>query len=168
MVISHVEAVQKIRDDLRYVLDKFPLESLEHLNRSENRERLVRGAYYTPEGEGCMFYLLSEVLPEPDHILNLEDLTFHFTGGSGVLFRERPEYQSARNLVRLFDGSNLTDPGRYGDIDLLEFDLLFEVLEEEIEFRRRQQSGPDRPHATRIQPRRGSRRRVRAAACAGV
>jgi hypothetical protein len=120
----NVSAPQQVFNDLRFAASFFPTESLSHLRA--NRHRLVRGAYRRA-GKGCMFNLLSEVLPADQQIDTRESLTRFFTGTSGEAVRELPQYQPARWLVRLFDGQDCA--GRYGNYRLLELDDLMDMLD---------------------------------------
>jgi hypothetical protein len=121
---ANVSVPQQAINDLRFALSFFPTEALMHLR--SNRHRLIRGAYRRA-GKGCLFNLLSEVLPADQHIDTRESLTRFFTGTSGEAVRELPQYQPARWLVRLFDGQDCN--GRYGNYRLLEFDDLMDVLD---------------------------------------
>ncbi|MFZ4766319.1 MAG: hypothetical protein ACOYMN_15315 [Roseimicrobium sp.] len=103
--LRHVHP-QIIRDAL-YCFSKFDVACVEFLR--DNAHRLTRHTYMDEEGNGCIFGLLSEPLPEKERIRDRSALTTWFTGGCGYLFRERPEYQPARYLVRVWDGDR--DPG---------------------------------------------------------
>lgn len=121
-----IQGTKAIKDDLRTVFGYFPLACLLHLRA--NRHRLIRGKYFE-DGRGCMFYLLSEVLPAEERIDRPAALTRHFTGRSGYPACEEPQYQPARWLVRLIDG--LACP-RYGMISHLSWNTVFRCLERAI------------------------------------
>ncbi|HEY7091003.1 MAG TPA: hypothetical protein VH518_23100 [Tepidisphaeraceae bacterium] len=119
-----MQVPQQVFDDLRYALGFFPLKSLIHVRAS--RSRLIRG-HYRRDGKGCLFNLLSEVLPADQQIISRETLTRFFTGVSGEGARDLPEYQPARWLVRLVDGQNCE--GRYGSYTLLDWDVVMKVMD---------------------------------------
>jgi hypothetical protein len=118
-------------DDLRSALGFFPTDALVHV--LNNRHRLIRGAYRRA-GKGCLFNLLSEILPADQQISTREDLTRFFTGSTGEAVRELPQYQPARWLVRLVDGQDCL--GRYGDYRLFEWDHLVQMLGQLIDERK--------------------------------
>jgi hypothetical protein len=122
---------QQVKDDLRFALGFFPTEALLHVRA--NRHRLIRGAYRRA-GRGCLFSLLSEVLPADQQITTREDLTRFFTGSTGENVRELPQYQPARWLVRLVDGQDCL--GRYDEYRVLDWDDLMDMLDELIAERR--------------------------------
>jgi hypothetical protein len=100
-------------EDALYCFSRFPRACVAHLR--DNVHRLVRGRYRTSDDRGCVFGILSELLPAAERISDRESLTRHFTGGHGETHREQERYQPARYLVRAWDGEN--DPGtvlRYG------------------------------------------------------
>jgi hypothetical protein len=97
----------QIIGDALYCFSKFDPACVQHLR--DNVQRLVRGSYSDGRGRGCIFGLLSELLPNGQRIHDRESLTTYFTGGHGPLFRERECYQPARYLVRVWDGDR--DPG---------------------------------------------------------
>lgn len=115
-----------IRRDLQAVFDRFPKACLEHLKT--NRHRLTRGCY-TDGQRGCLMFLLSERLPAEQRIDSRTSLTKFFTGRSGYPACEEPQYQPARWLVRLIDGEFCE---RYENARHLDWDLVFEVLEQVI------------------------------------
>jgi hypothetical protein len=118
-----MDYLEKIRNDLRFVLGWFPLECLEHVRA--NRHRLIRKQYTDGEG-GCLFYLLSERFPTPLRIDSKAALTRFFTGRSGYPACETPEYQPARWLVRIIDGEAVE---RYGGASYLDWDVVIEVID---------------------------------------
>jgi hypothetical protein len=97
----------QIIGDALYCFSKFDPACVRHLR--DNVQRLVRGSYSDGRGRGCIFGILSELLPATQRIHDRESLTTYFTGGHGPLFRERECYQPARYLVRVWDGDR--DPG---------------------------------------------------------
>jgi hypothetical protein len=98
--LRHVHS-QIIRDAL-YCFSKFDIACVQHLR--DNAHRLVRHTYMDEDGNGCVFGLLSENLPAHLRIRDRGSLTTWFTGGCGPMYRELPEYQAARYLVRIWDG----------------------------------------------------------------
>jgi hypothetical protein len=98
--LRHVHP-QIIRDAL-YCFSKFDIASVQHLR--DNSHRLIRHAYMDDDANGCIFGLLSENLPAHLRIRDRGSLTTWFTGGCGPMYRELPEYQPARYLVRIWDG----------------------------------------------------------------
>ena len=88
----------RIKSDLQYVFNYFPTASLEHV--LANRHWLIRQHYEDGNGGGCLFRLLSEPLTADRQITKIAELTRFFTGASGPVAAELPEYQSARCLVR--------------------------------------------------------------------
>lgn len=97
----------QIIGDALYCFSKFDASCVRHLR--DNVHRLVRGSYADGRDRGCIFGILSELLPAADRIHDRESLTTYFTGGHGPLYRERESYQPARYLVRVWDGDR--DPG---------------------------------------------------------
>ncbi len=97
----------QIIGDALYCFSKFDPSCVRHLR--DNAHRLVRGSYADGRGRGCIFGILSELLPAGERIHDRESLTTYFTGGHGPLYRERECYQPARYLVRVWDGDR--DPG---------------------------------------------------------
>lgn len=118
-----------VREDLRHCCGFFPLACLVHV--VQNAHRLMRGQYTNGDGGGCLFYLLSERLPKSRRIDSRESLTRHFTGGSGEGFRELPQYQPAKYLVRLIDGDR-SAAERYPGLKELPFDFLIACLNDII------------------------------------
>ena len=98
--LRHVHS-QIIRDAL-YCFSKFDIACVQHLR--DNAHRLIRHTYMDDDSNGCIFGLLSEVLPAHLRIRDRGSLTTWFTGGCGPMYRELPEYQPARYLVRIWDG----------------------------------------------------------------
>lgn len=122
-----------IKSDLLHVFKYFPTECLMHLKN--NRQRLIRRSYQQGEN-GCMFFLLSEPLPANKRISSRETLTRYFTGGEGEAFQAHPNVLPAQALVRAVDGKVTEIPNkRYGDLEQLEWDLVFETLDEEVHAR---------------------------------
>jgi hypothetical protein len=97
----------------------------------DNRHRLIRDSY-SRDGNGCLMHLLSETLPPEQRINSREDLTRFFTGGTGPGWRELPEYQPARWLVRLIDGQRCI---RYRGFTDLSWNDVIQCLEEVIAHR---------------------------------
>lgn len=97
----------QIIEDALYCFSKFDLRCVQHLR--SNTHRLIRHSYNDDQGNGCIFGLLTETLPVRQQIRDRSTLTSWFTGGSGPMYRELPEYQAARYLVRVWDGDR--DPG---------------------------------------------------------
>jgi len=139
----------EIRNDLLQACSHFPTSCLRHV--VTNRGRLIRRAYSDGTG-GCLFHLLSETLPPERRIDSKSALTRFFTGQDGAVARELPEYQPARWLVRAIDGDICaTVRGRYGDLDQLDWDLVIEVLQEEIDRRERlERAAHVAPRAKRV------------------
>src|SRR4029078_8741151 len=104
--LRHVHS-QIIRDAL-YCFSKFDIACVQHLR--DNSHRLVRHTYMDEDGNGCIFGLLSEILPAHLRIRDRGSLTTWFTGGCGPMYRELPEYQAARYLVRIWDGDRAHRP----------------------------------------------------------
>ncbi len=119
----------QVRDDLWFVLDFFPTEALQHLLK--NRHRLIRKQYFDGQGNGCLFFLLSESLPPEKRIVSRETLTRFFTGASGYPACEMDVYQPARWLVRLVD-EQICDRvrERYPGVEHLPWSLVLEWVEE--------------------------------------
>ena len=139
--------------DLEFVFARFPLTALLHLRA--NRHRLVRSAYMMPDGRGCIFFLLSELLPPEQRISSASELTRYFGGDPAA-----PQYQPGRWLVRLWD-RHICDGvrTRYGDNPELTEELLTSVLDDVITQRQLEQDenvtivyripvGPRRPRRT--------------------
>ena len=103
--LRHVHS--QIIEDALYCFSKFDPSCVKHLR--ENVHRLVCHTYADDEGNGCIFGLLTETLPLHMRIRDRGSLTTWFTGGCGPMYRELPEYQPARYLVRIWDGDR--DPG---------------------------------------------------------
>jgi len=118
--------MNQVIEDLLYVFGCFPLASLFHLR--DNRHRLIRGMYQE-DGNGCLFYLLSEPLPPEERIDSRPALTRYFTGRSGYPACEEPGYQPARRLVRLIDGESCP---RYEGVSHLSWAMVQECLERAI------------------------------------
>lgn len=97
----------QIIEDAFYCFSKFDLRCVQHLR--SNVHRLIRHSYSDDQGNGCIFGLLTETLPAGQQIRDRSTLTTWFTGGCGPMYRELPEYQAARYLVRVWDGDR--DPG---------------------------------------------------------
>jgi hypothetical protein len=116
----------RLKDDLRFVFAYFPRESLVHLRN--NFHRLSYGSYVGPDGTGCLFHILSEVLPPKERIVSRETLTWHFTGGTTGAHRELPSYQPARYLLKAFDQKRLA---RFGGATL-DQELLWDSVEEAL------------------------------------
>ena len=127
----------QVLSDLRYALSYFPLASLILLRESKNN--LLRGRF-AKGPNGCVFNLLSRVLPASQRITDKASLTRFFTGGSADVDRKYPEmecYQPARNLVRLWDNNAIhcIPPERYGETTQLSVDQLMAFLDVEIQRR---------------------------------
>lgn len=120
----------QIHADLHDIFARFPLECLTHLR--DNRHRLVRGVYQTSDGQGCLMFLLSELLPAEKRIDSKDSLKRFF--GRPVegkyLVDQDPYYQPARWIVRIWDGE--PHPERYGTADPLPEHTLMAVLNEAI------------------------------------
>jgi len=123
------DAWKLVQEDLRHCCSYFPLECVMHV--VQNAHRLMRGKYTDGSGRGCLFYLLSELLPADRRIDSRERLTRHFTGGSGEGFRELPQYQPAKYLVRLVDGDK-SAAERYPGLKVMPFEFLISCLKEII------------------------------------
>ncbi len=113
--------------DKAVVFARFPRESLIHLRNQFHR--LSYGSYASPDGTGCLFHILSEVLPPNQRIVSRETLTRYFTGGSGGLHRELPSYEPARFLVHAFDQKRRL--ARYAGFTI-DQELLWEAVEEAL------------------------------------
>jgi hypothetical protein len=87
--------------DLRYILTRVPLQCRLHLQK--NFHRLRRGAYKSPDGGGCLMYLLTETLPPENRITSKESLIRFWTGNRGLQSCCSARYQPAKWLVRAFD-----------------------------------------------------------------
>lgn len=122
------QTLSRVEDDLHFCFEQFPLACLLHLR--ENRHRLIRGHYQDSQGGGCLFFLLSELLPRAQRITSKPELTRFFTGGSGDPFCEQPEYQPARYVVRIWDRQPCAE--RYGDVTELTEETVFRCLDEAI------------------------------------
>jgi hypothetical protein len=121
---------ERIESDLRHVLANFPTHCLEHV--LANRHRLIRNAYFDGNGGGCLFGLLSELLPADRQIRTKKDLTRFFTGSSGPVAAELPQYQPARWLVRGIDGCEEAK-SRYGDdVSRLDYAFILDCLDREL------------------------------------
>jgi hypothetical protein len=118
---------QQVIDDLQFALSYFPLRSLIHVRA--NRDRLIRSAYRRGE-KGCLFNLLSEVLPINQQINSRQNLMQFFTGMRDLDASQIAEYQPARWLVRLVDGQDCG--GRYGSYVRLRWMDLTKFLDREI------------------------------------
>ena len=120
-----------IKADLVNTLRFFPDDCLRHV--LDHSDRLIRGRYEDGKGGKCLMALLSERLPEDQRIHSRETLTTFFTGGHGANYRERPEYQSPRWLVRAWDGHAASIPdSRYGEIERLEVDIVLDTIRQEL------------------------------------
>ena len=120
-----------IKADLVNTLRFFPDDCLRHV--LDHSDRLIRGRYEDGKGGKCLCALLSERLPEDQRIHSRETLTTFFTGGHGANYRERPEYQSPRWLVRAWDGHAASIPdSRYGEIERLEVDIVLDTIRQEL------------------------------------
>lgn len=119
----------RLVDDLRYVFGSFPLHCLEHLR--DNARRLVRNSYSTAEDRGCIFYLLSEKLPEVRRIDSKQTLIRYFGGDA-----EADSYQPPKWIVRLWDEQICENVRqRYGSAPHLSRRLLLDVLNSVIDER---------------------------------
>lgn len=121
----------QIKRDLFACFDRFPIESLLHLRN--HFDRLIRGAY-RKNGGGCIFHLLSEMLPEK--IQARPDLIRHFTGKAAEDC-DAPAYLPAKHIVKIWD-ADLRHPHtsvRYPGVTRLEKPFLWAVLLEAIELR---------------------------------
>lgn len=116
----------RLKDDLRFVFARFPRESLVHLRN--NFHRLSYGSFVGVDGTGCLFHILSEVLPPRKRIVSRETLSWHFTGGTSGVHRELPSYQPARYLLKAFDQKRLA---RFGGVTL-DQELLWDAVEEAL------------------------------------
>ena len=116
----------QVISDLKYIFEAVPLECLLHLR--SNKHRLVRGAFVTDDGRGCLMYLLTEALPPARRITSKKALTRFFGGDP-----EAPHYQPARWIVRLWDGAVCEIVrSRYGEHRHLSTETVIAVLEEVI------------------------------------
>lgn len=118
-----MESVSKILEDLRSIFNSFPVECLLHLR--SNTHRLVRFAYTTEDGRGCIVNLLTELAPcgQIDSRAKLID----FFGGGDP---DSEAYQPAFAIVRLWDQqvcSKIT--ARYGANPRLDVETLIDVLD---------------------------------------
>lgn len=127
-------SLQRVRQDVREVLDHFPLSAIEHL--LANRHRLVRRVYRHRE-KGCFFNLLSETLPLDRYIRSKPSLMRFFTGSIDLATNHHPVYQAPRWLVRLIDGHSCP---RYGGMNYIDYDKLLEFVEEVAVERRSQEA----------------------------
>jgi hypothetical protein len=121
----------QIKRDLFTCFARFPIESLLHLRN--HFDRLIRGAY-RKNGGGCIFHLLSEMLPQP--IQSRQDLIRHFTG-QALDDCDAPVYLPAKHLVKIWD-ADLSHPHtaiRYPGVKKLTKRFLWAVLLEAIELR---------------------------------
>ena len=137
-------------DDLVAALSYFPIASLILLR--ESRNHLVRGRFEDGP-HGCIFNMLSRVLPAEERIIDKCSLTRFFTGGSGKIDPKYPkmsEYQPARNLVRLYDyqSCTCTPPDRYGDTTELSVEQLMAFLDVEIKRRLKLEAEAREVHRT--------------------
>lgn len=124
---------RKVWDDLNSVFLRFPVRCLQHV--LTNRHRLISGSYQDAVGNGCLFYLLSELLPSK--IDSREALTRFFTGAVGYPASESETFKPARWLVRLID-CQICDRvrDRYGDdVRNLPWDTVIECLQEHLAIR---------------------------------
>jgi hypothetical protein len=106
---------------------------LRHLVRS--RDRLITGHYGTPDGRGCLMFVLTAPLGERQ-IRSKYDLTRFFGRDRGlagwpghVEAKNSLEYQPAKWLVRLIDGQYCEQVrSRYGrSCELFDYDLVIAV-----------------------------------------
>ena len=142
----------QIKRDLFACFEHFPIESLLHLRN--NFDRLIRGAY-RKEGGGCIFHLLSEVLPE--RIQARPDLIRYFTGKAAEDC-DAPVYLPAKHIVKIWD-ADLRHPHtavRYPGVAKLEKRLLWAVLLEAIELRQSTAAKTERRAMTTRAPRRSA------------
>jgi hypothetical protein len=90
--------MQRLRGDLQTAFRAFPHECLLHLR--ENLDRLQPGTWHNHDGsKGCVFYLLSELLP--DKITTLHDLAGHFPVDAAI---HGTNGMAPRLVLRAFDG----------------------------------------------------------------
>lgn len=109
--------------DLRAIFELFPLLCLMHLRSSTHR--LVRFAYTTEDGRGCIVNLLTELAP-CGQIDSRSKLIDFFGGGDP----DSEAYQPAFAIVRLWDQqvcSKIT--ARYGANPRLDVETLISVLD---------------------------------------
>lgn len=117
----------------------------------DNTDRLVRCVYRDAGGHGCIFNLLSELSGPDGWIDSREKLTRYFTGGCGPDFRERPEYQPARWLVRVWDRQPLA---RYGQWTGLTAAMVRDLCELSLQLRQLSGTAPDTTAAAESSARR--------------
>jgi len=123
--------LQQLRADLAASFAPFPLEALLHLRG--NLHRLTPGVYQDGRGGGCLFYILSETLPEQDRIASLDRFTRFFTGGTTEAHRRMPAYQPPKFVTRIFDSRLTPDVRqRYPGITRLDKAVLKEALDAAI------------------------------------
>jgi hypothetical protein len=121
--------VARQKMDLWFVFSRVSFEALLHLY--SNFDRLATGAYQSPGGKGCLFYLLSEVYPPEQRIFSKQSLIRQWTGVAADQCYA-PEYQPAKYLVRAFDGHRTR---RYlGELLIVQTirQVLCEVLEAQV------------------------------------
>ncbi len=136
--LSH--GLAQFRKDFLTVSAYFPTESLLHLK--SNFARLIRG-HYKMNGGGCIFHLLSEVLPKP--IESRQDLIRYFTGKTASDCDD-PEYLPAKHIVKIWD-ADLNHPHtkeRYPGIKKIGRCFLMAVLSEAIALRMNGKAVPPR------------------------
>ncbi len=167
MLLSHLSAFARRTDqrpepsnrglhpllvqDLKTVFDAFPLTAVQHLRA--NMHRLIRGKYVDDSGNGCIMYLLSEVLPHDRRIRRRSDLIRHFTGGVSLENRALSEYIAPYHVVQVWD---LGPSFRYGGIADLGMDDLRQVIDDYL--RDRLLSNDVHLRSTAAAPTAGSRR----------
>ena len=132
MTMNADQQFKRLEEDLHFALGFFPTSSLEHVR--ENKHRLTRGTYSTPDGKGCLFNLLSEPLPAEFRIDSRQSLTRFFTGNCGFPSSETTVYQPARYIVRAIDN---VPCARYGFLPHVSWDFILGVIDEEIDRRRK-------------------------------
>ena len=128
---TSTDGLIQVRRDLISSFQHFPLASLLHLKA--NFGRLIRG-HYKRNGGGCIFHLLSEVLPE--RIESRMDLISYFTGQVANDCNDAV-YLAPKHVVKVWDG-DLSLPqtvSRYPGVEKLGRALLKAVLLEAIEMR---------------------------------
>ena len=129
-----MSGIKRVISDLVYIYHQVPLFALLHLR--DNAHRLVRDVYQTPDGRGCLMFLLTESLPADRRIDSKQALTRYFgRKGSGpdYVLADDPFYQPAKWIVRLWDGQVCEGVrARYRDCTDVSDELVLEVLDQVI------------------------------------
>lgn len=96
--VADTSGTQRLRSDLRTAFQAFPRTCLLHLRG--NLDRLQPGTWHNHDGsKGCVFYLLSELLPE--RITTIHSLAKHFPKDAAS---DGTDGMPARLVLRAFDG----------------------------------------------------------------